>query len=360
MIIKTYQKYLLKNYLWCLASVLLIFISLVFILNIFEEINFLKEKDNSLYYALILTLLNVPYLVYEISPFIFLIAAQYFYINIFENDEIDAFKKFGLSNFKIMSIISISTFLLGIFVITIFYNFSAELKHFYYDLKNKLSEENKYLAAVTNNGLWLKDENNDNINFINAEKLSDNYLENISITVFSKDFELIKNIESEKANITNFVWVMENAVIYKDNLPKKNIEKLNFKTNFDKEKLYNLFSNLYSISIWNLFNYSKDKNLINFSSKQIVFHLNKLYSYPFYVALMTVLSSVVMLNLDRKRNRIFFITVAVLISVSIYFIRFIFDTLGETKDLSSFMSIWLPIIFLTIITSFGLVRINEK
>ena len=65
----------------------------------------------------------------------------------------------------------------------------------------------------------------------------------------------------------------------------------------------------------------KDRNLINFSSKQIVFHLNKLYSYPFYVALMTLLSSVVMLNLDRKRNRIFFITVAVLISVSIYFIR---------------------------------------
>ena len=360
MIIKTYQKYIIKNYLLCLATILLVFVALVFILNIFEEISFLKDKNNSFYYSIILTLLNTPYLIYEISPFIFLISAQYFYINIFENDEIDAFKKFGLSNFKIMSIISISTFLLGIFVITIFYNFSAELKHFYYDLKNKLSEENKYLAAVTNNGLWLKDENNDNINFINAEKLSDNYLENISITVFTKDFELIKNIESEKANITNFVWVMENAIVYQDNLPKKNHEKFNFETNFDKDKLYSLFSNLYSISIWNLFNYSKDKSLINFSSKQIVFHLNKLYSYPFYVALMTVLSSVVMLNLDRKRNRIFFITVAVLISVSIYFIRFIFDTLGETKDLSSFMSIWLPIIFLTIITSFGLVRINEK
>ena len=55
-----------------------------------------------------------------------------------------------------------------------------------------------------------------------AIKLSDNYLENISITVFTKDFELIKNIESEKANITNFVWVMENAIVYQDNLPKKN------------------------------------------------------------------------------------------------------------------------------------------
>ena len=31
-------------------------------------------------------------------------------------------------------------------------------------LKAALSEENKYLAAVTNNGLWLKDQSNENIN----------------------------------------------------------------------------------------------------------------------------------------------------------------------------------------------------
>jgi len=360
MIIKTYQKYILKNYLICLFTVLLIFVSLVFILNIFEEISFLKEKDNSFYYAIILTLLNIPYLIYEISPFIFLISAQYFYINLFENNEIDAMKKFGLNNTKILGLISFCTFVLGVFVITFFYNFSAELKHFYYGLKNKLSEENKYLAAVTENGLWLKDQNQQTINFINANKLKDNYLEDVSITVFSNSFDLIKNIESKKANIENYEWVMEEALVYEQNSPKKNYKNLKFKTSFDKEKLYSLFSNLYSVSIWNLFNFSKNKNLINFSSKQIMFHLNKLYSYPFYVTLMALISSVIMLNLDRKRNRIFFITVGVLISVSIYFLRYIFDIIGETKDLTPFVSIWLPILFLTIMTSFGLVRINEK
>ena len=222
MIIKTYHKYIIKNFLTCFAIVLLVFTCLIFILNIFEEVNFLQDKKNSFYYAVILTLLNIPSLIYEISPFIFLIAAQYYYINIFDNSEIDVMKKFRIDNLKVVSIISFVSFLLGVFIIGTFYNLSAELKHFYYDLKNNLSEENKYLAAVTNNGLWLKDEINENINFINAEKLSDNYLEKISITVFSKDFELVKNIESEKANITNFVWVMENAIVYQDNLPKKN------------------------------------------------------------------------------------------------------------------------------------------
>ena len=71
MIIKTYQKYIIKNFLTCFAIVLLVFTCLVFILNIFEEVNFLQDKKNSFYYAVILTLLNIPSLIYEISPFIF-------------------------------------------------------------------------------------------------------------------------------------------------------------------------------------------------------------------------------------------------------------------------------------------------
>ena len=360
MIIKTYQKYIIKNFLTCFAIVLLVFTCLIFILNIFEEVNFLQDKKNSFYYAVILTLLNIPSLIYEISPFIFLIAAQYFYINIFDNSEIDVMKKFRIDNLKVVNIISIVSFLLGVFIIGAFYNLSAELKHFYYDLKNNLSNENKYLAAVTENGLWLRDQNDKNINFINAVKLKGNYLENVSITVFTNEFNLVKNIESKNVEITDSLWIMESATIYENNFPKKQVNNLEFQTSFDKNKLYSLFSNLYSVSIWNLFDFIKDPNLISFSSKQIFFHLNKLYSYPFYVTLMVIVSSVVMLNLNRNRNRVFFITIGVLLSVSIYFLRYMFDTLGETKDLTPFMSIWLPILFITIITCFGLVRINEK
>ena len=54
MIIKTYQKYIIKNYLLCLATILLVFVALVFILNIFEEISFLKDKNNSFYYSIVL------------------------------------------------------------------------------------------------------------------------------------------------------------------------------------------------------------------------------------------------------------------------------------------------------------------
>jgi len=360
MFLKIYHKYIIKKYLFTFLQLLIVFSSLIFILNIFEEINFVKDKNISFHYSIILTLLNLPSTIYELSPFIFLLSAQFFFIKILENDELDAFKKFGLSNTKILSAVSITTFFIGILIVSLFYNFSAELKYFYYDLKNKISEENKYLAAITENGIWLKDENNTSINFINAKKLNENYIENVSITVFNKNFDLIKNIEAKKADISNFNWKIYDVKIFESNKPKKQVDYIYLQTNFDYKRLNSLFSNLFSVSIWNLFNFQKDPNLINFSSKQISLHLNQIYSYPFFISLMTLVSAVLMLNLDRNKNKFFYIFLGVLLSVVIYFFRYMFSFLGDTKDLTPTISIWLPILFITIITFFGLVKINEK
>ena len=357
--LKVYRKYIIKKYLYSLLQLILVFASLIFILNIFEEINFLKDKDVSFYYALTLTFLNLPSILYEISPFIFLISGQFFFIKILENNELDALKKFGLSNTNIINTISITAFIFGIFVIIFFYNISAELKSFYYNVKNEISEKNKYLAAITENGIWLKDENNQNINFINAKQLNKNYLENISITIFNNNFDLLKNIEAEKADITNNKWKIYDVKVYENNEPKVSFDIIPFETNFNEEKIRSLFYNLFSVSIWNLFSYKNDPNFI-ISSKEISLHLNQIFSYPIYVTLMTILSSVVMLNIDKNRNKFSYLVLGVILAVSLYFVRYIFNFLGDTKDLAPIISIWLPIVFITIITSFGLVKINEK
>ena len=114
--LKVYHKYILKNYLTSFIQVTLIFLSLVCVLNIFEEINFFKDEEVSFLFPLILTFLNSPSILYDIFPFIFLISVQMFFIKIIDRDELTAFKKFGLSNFKILSIIFISVLFLSLII----------------------------------------------------------------------------------------------------------------------------------------------------------------------------------------------------------------------------------------------------
>ena len=360
MILKIYQKYLITKFFYYFALVTLVFSCLIFLLNIFEELNYFRSFSNGFYYAIILTLFNIPSILYEVSPFIFLLSTQFFYLNFHENDEIQSLKKFGLNNMRIILTTSLVTLLFGFIIILFFYSFSAKMKYFYYDIKNKYSEDNKYLAVINSNGLWIRDKINNGINFINAESLEGDILNNISITRFSKDFKLIQNIEAKKANINSFTWVIHDAEISEKNKPKVLKDELKFNSNFNTTKLNSLFDTLNSVTIWSLINPEKRAEIFRFSPREIDYYLNKLYSYPFLVTIMTVLASIIMINFRNNKSKVLLLTLGVLLSVTIYYITYFFNTLGETKQFSNLLSIWLPIIILGIITFFGLIKINEK
>ena len=261
---------------------------------------------------------------------------------------------------RIILTTSLVTLLFGFIIILFFYSFSAKMKYFYYDIKNKYSEDNKYLAVINSNGLWIRDKINNGINFINAESLEGDILNNISITRFSKDFKLIQNIEAKKANINSFTWVIHDAEISEKNKPKVLKDELKFNSNFNTTKLNSLFDTLNSVTIWSLINPEKRAEIFRFSPREIDYYLNKLYSYPFLVTIMTVLASIIMINFRNNKSKVLLLTLGVLLSVTIYYITYFFNTLGETKQFSNLLSIWLPIITLGIITFFGLIKINEK
>ena len=101
--------------------------------------------------------------------------------------------------------------------IIIFYNFAANLKFYYSNIKNNFSTDNKYLAVITNNGLWIKDVFEDRILMINASKIEENYIVNVYISEFDKNFQIIRNIKSKKIDVKNKKWLIYDAEIYKQN-----------------------------------------------------------------------------------------------------------------------------------------------
>ena len=98
--IKLYHKHTFKNYIDSLYQVSIIFFCLIFILNIFEEVSFFKEKDVSFFYPLFTTFLNTPSVFFEISPFIFFISTQFVFMNLINKDELSVYKYIGFNNFK--------------------------------------------------------------------------------------------------------------------------------------------------------------------------------------------------------------------------------------------------------------------
>ena len=355
----TYVKFLSLNYLKSIGYVFLIMLSLVIILNILTEVEFFKSYDVQTYLPIYLAILNSFDLIFEMFPFIFLIGTQVFFINLFNDNQINIFKYSGLKNSKIITLLITLTLFLGFLIITIFYGFSSNLKNFYLEYKNKYSSDNKYLAVVTNNGLWIKDYFNENKIIINADKIDNNYLLNVTISEFDNNFNLIQIIMSEKVDIKSNNWKLENAKFVKENVVEEK-DNANIYTNFNYEKINSLFSNLSSLSLLELIKIRENYKQINYSTTEIDLQLQKLISFPFYYVLMTVLSAIIMFNTKTFKSTSLKITIGLFFCVIIYYVNNLFQVLGSTEKIPLVLSVWITLIILTNLNIFAILKINEK
>jgi len=358
--LKVYQKYIIKKFLIKFIYIFIIFFCLVFILNSFEEINFFKKIDANFLLPYLISFLNTPIVLFEIFPFIFLLSSQFLFFEIFKKDELIHLKLNGLTNIKIIGLLFVTSLILGIFTITIYYNLSSKLKFFYTDLKNNYSNDNKYLAVVTDNGLWLKDEINGSILITKAINMNDNFLIDVVVNEFDENFDLKQIIQSEKVDISKNSWVILNPKITINNISKNSDNPLNLLTNFDKVKINSMFSNISTLNIFELFNLKKDFEKLGYSSDEIKIYLSKLFSTPYFYGLMTVLSSIIMLNLKKNSSFYFHVIMGVFLSVTIYYVSFIFSSLGNAGKLPPDISVFLPIVLITILIIIGLITVNEK
>ena len=360
MIFKTYQIYLSKIFASTLLKTFFVFLSLAFILNIFEEINFFKDLKVSITIPIFLTFLNIPSILFDIFPFIFLIAAQFAFIKLMDQNEIIVLKNFGLDNFSIIKILSLLSFFIGLIIITIYYNFSSSLKYSYLNLKNSYAKDNKYLAVITENGIWIKDEIGENINIINANRFNNKKLYDVDIIQFDKNFNYKKNIISKEILINNRLWLITNAQISNLKGQLQNITNFDFETNLNYIDVNSLFSNLSSLNIFELNELRKKYENINYSSTEVNSAIQKLISFPFYLTIMTVLSATIMINIKHNKSKIFHLIFGILISVIIYYLSFFFEELGKNEQIPVGISIWIPLIIIMLISTISLVRINEK
>ena len=358
--IKTFELYLILLFAKKILNTFLIFFTLIFILNLFEEINFFKDLQTNFFFPIILSGLNAPATLFEIFPFIFLIGTQFFFLDIIDKNELEILKINGLSNIRILKTLFITSFLFGFILITIFYAISAKLQFIYFDIKNSYSNDDKYLAVVKESGLWIKDEIDNKIYIINADEISNNSLINVSIHAFNNNLQLIHIINSEEIDISSYEWILSKPILFKDNKTTQLKEKYFIKTHFDIKKINSLFNNLSSLNVFQLLKLRNDYRSLGNSTREVDIHLHKLYSLPLFISIMTILSSIIMFNNKRNTSIIFHLLSGILFSVIVYYLSYLSYLMGENGKIPIIVSTYLPFMILILISLIGIVRLNEK
>ena len=358
------NNYLISNYCKVLFNAILVSFCLCLILNLFEEVEFFKNSGESLFLPVILTLSYIPNLIFiNLMAFIIFISAGWFFISIKHNNELLTLKVFGYSNAKIIILISALSFIWGMLILIVINPVTSNMVKYYEKTKSNYSKDTDHLVTINRNGVWIKEVKKENLYIINAERLENNKLINVSINVISNKNTIKERIESEEANISQNTWNIKKPTIFnfdeEGNISLIKKENLEFFSFYNVEKLNNLFKNLDTISFIELI--TEDKNLIirGYEKTIISEKINSFLALPFFLALMTILAAIFTIN-NRNFNNINYLMIAVLSCAIIYYMKDLSVALGKSDRISPEISVWIPIIIIGLINSIGLLQINEK
>ena len=357
------NKYLAKEFFKIVINMSMAFFCLGFIINLFEEINFFKDYDIGIDIPLVLSLMFVPSLLYNMFPFIILLSGIWFFLKIKKTDEIIAMRISGMSNFSVIIIPSLVSIILGVFFITLVNPITATLVKKYETIRGSYeTQQFEYLATVNTNGIWIKEKSFGKNYIIRAENLDNENLINVTIYEFSYSNNFVKRIEANSANISSQNWKLEDIKIIDNdgNNITENFDGFPYLSKYDIKKIRSLYSNLDTISFWNLNNEIKILEDRGYSTREMETKLQKSLAFPFFLLSMVLLSGVFTLGTRSKENNLPYVFIAIITSVLIFYFNDFSAALGKTEKLPIEVSVWMPIVIIFIFGAVGLIHANQK
>ena len=357
---KIINKYLIEKFFKTFFITVLIFLSLGVVLNLFEEMEFFKNLNQSITVPIVLSLAYVPTLILELLPFIIFLSSMFYFFNLRTSKDLLSIKVFGYSNIKIILILSIFSFLLGLFFLFVVNPITSTLVKYYETEKAQHARDVDHLISVNKNGVWIKEIDDTGYRIIHADKLNNNNLEKISVYIF-KNNKYTKRIDSEFAVINTNPWQMKN--VYVHNLEENNtifFEDYEFETSNTAEKINSLYRNLNTISFVDLILNYKKLNEKGYSKKILNEKINKFSSLPIFLFLMVVLAAIFTIGSLKNKQNFYYVLISILTCVAIYYFKDLSMALGQTEKISLVLSVWVPIILISLFCSIGVIQINEK
>ena len=355
--------YIISNFFKKFLIVIFTIYCFGIILNLFEEVEFFKNTGASIFTPLLLTCLFVPSLIIKLLPFIIFVSSIWFMVKIRNNKELLTLKVFGFSNIKIFFILAFFSFFIG-WIILLFVNpITSSLVQYYEKTKSNYARDIDHLVTFNKNGLWIKETFETRERIITAAQPSENNISDVQIFELDKNFNLKRKIFSKSANIKENTWKLTDVQIFVIEggiVNKTESEKYLINSNYDYEKIVNLFNNSDTFSFVDvLFNF---KGMLSkgYNEEFLKQASHSMMTLPFYLFVMTALAAILTLHTMKNAENFKFIIIGLVASVIIYYLKDLSLALGKTDRIPLILSIWTPIIALGFLAFIGILQINEK
>jgi lipopolysaccharide export system permease protein len=348
--LKLLNLYIAKNFLIKFLQVTAGFSLLIFFINLIDTTEKIRGTATPFYIAAGMAFLQIPDFLNDVVPSLVLISAIITFFLLSSKSEITIFRISGFSLWQIIFPVASSAIILGIFWITAFGQISIYMSKKFTSLEGKYIKNEMREVVAPQNGIWLKQANNEIAGeelIIQAKKVYKENLELDEVTVwfFNKNGQFYKKIDAETMLMKENYWLLENATLNDFKSLNKKINTVTIKTDlrsdFVMQKIVNNFQNEKLFSIFALPHLIEDLQSAGFDSRKFKIYLNSLLSKPLLFLAMTLIACYFGLGHIRNQNSILMIFLGVVCGLVFYITSSIVNALGASGLIPIFASTWI-------------------
>jgi lipopolysaccharide export system permease protein len=342
--------YIAKSFLSKFLQITLGFSLLIFFINLLDTLEKFHGSEAPIYTGILMAFFLIPDFLNDVIPSLVLISAIITFFLLSSKSEITIIRMSGFSLWQILQPVATTAAILGVFWVTIFGPISIQMAKKFNALENKYVENESREVVAPENGIWLKQGNENDPDeeiIIQAKKVYQETLELDDVTVwyFNKNGEFYKKVDAKEMLMEENFWFLKEATLNDNNNLNKKLDNYKIPTglsaDFVMQKIVNNFQNVKLFSIFELPHLISELQSSGLSSTKFKVYYQSLLSKPLLFLAMTLIACYFGLNHIRSQNAILMIFSGIALGLIFYITSSILNALGSSGLIPIFASTWI-------------------
>lgn len=341
----TLTRYLARQFtLWFLAlfGLLLAIITLATIVEMLDRLA--NKQEAALGLVIELALLRVPQISQEVLPFAVLGAGMGMFWRLTRTHELVVTRAAGVSIWQFLLPPLGVSIIIGVLTFAVLNPVAAVLVKRYLQLESEVLRNQTSIITVSKTGLWLRQVEGDQVNVIQAEKVSGDgtTLGQVMVLRFDSTDRFLERLDAESAELVPGAWRLLDVWVSKPGGAPQRLEQVDIPTEMTRDRLNDNFAPPETISFWQIPGYAEVLESAGFPSERLKLQFNRLLAMPLLFAAMVIIAATFALRPPRRGGVTFVLALGVVVGFLLYFLSNFLFALGLSGKLPLILAAWTP------------------
>lgn len=344
----TLSLYLVRRFLTAFGLVLAVFLGLLLLVDVVEQLRRFASQPVGLAEAFRLSALNLPQGVYKILPLIVILASLAMFLGLARTSELVVARAAGRSGVRLLVAPVAAAMALGILAVAVLNPIVAATSQRYDLVSDRLRGGDGSVLSISPEGLWLREAAPDGQRVIRAASASGDgtRLSDVSFLIFGPEGPVTR-IEARRADLAPGQWQLQGVKAW--DLTADNPERTatrddlrDLSSTLTQDRLRESFGAPSSIPIWELPGFIDRLEEAGFSTRQHRVWLQMELALPLVLGTMVLIGAGFTMRHVRAGGIGTMVLGALLAGFGFFFLRNFAQVLGEAGQLPVALAAWAP------------------